>query len=100
MARTFMIHVALHWTDYRVDDIALWPFAIKHAAWLYIRLPNQITGISPLEMLTQEKATHEDLLQSHVWGCPTFVLVDPIAGWQEDSKVEQAFAPWAVFGIL
>ena len=74
MARTFMIHVALHWADYKVDDISLWPFAIKHAAWLYIRLPNQITGI-PLEMLTREKATHKDLLRSHVWGCPTFCSI-------------------------
>ena len=95
MARTFMIHVALHWADYKVDDISLWPFAIKHAAWLYIRLPNQITGISPLEMLTREKATHKDLLRSHVWGCPTFVL-DPrlqdgkkIPKWNRRSRVGQ-----------
>ena len=69
-----MIHVALHWADYSVNDIALWPFAIKHAAWLYILLPNQITGISQLKMLTREKAAHKDLLRCHVWGCPTFVL--------------------------
>ena len=48
MARASMIHVALHWTDSQVDDILLWPFAVKHAAWLYNRLPNQVTGITPL----------------------------------------------------
>jgi hypothetical protein len=76
MARTFMLHVSLHWTEYGVDNIALWGFAVKHAAWLYNRIPNRVTGISPLEMLTNVKADHRDLLRAHVWGCPAFVL-DP-----------------------
>ncbi len=76
MACTFMIHMALHWTDSQVDDISLWPFAVKHAAWMYNRLPNQVTVITPLEMLNFTKADHKDLLHTQVWGCPTFVL-DP-----------------------
>ena len=46
-------------------------------------------------MLTQEKATHKDLLRSHVWGCPTFVL-DPklqdgkkIPKWNRRSRLGQ-----------
>ena len=74
MARTFMLHVALHWSKYGVDDLSLWPFAVKHAAWLYNRLPNRVTGLTPFERLTGEKADHHDLLRAHVWGCPTFVL--------------------------
>ena len=74
MARTFMLHVALHWSNNQVDDISLWPFAVKHAVWLYNRMPNHVTGITPLERLTNTKADHKDLLRSHVWGCPTFVL--------------------------
>ena len=35
MARTFMLHVSLHWTDCGVDDLSLWPFPVKHAIWLY-----------------------------------------------------------------
>ncbi len=35
MARTFMVHASLHWTEHGVDDISLWPFAVKHAVWLY-----------------------------------------------------------------
>jgi transposase InsO family protein len=27
MARTFMVHSSLHWTDMGADDISLWPFA-------------------------------------------------------------------------
>ena len=69
-----MLHVALHWSESGVDDITLWPFAVKHAVWLYNRVPNRVTGISPLEMLTRTKADHRDLLRTHVWGCPTFVL--------------------------
>ena len=74
MARTFMLHVALHWSDNQVDDISLWPFVVKHAFWLYNRVPNHVTGITPLERLTNTKADHKDRLRIHVWGCPTVVL--------------------------
>ena len=46
MARTFLLHVSMHWTERGVDDIALWAFAVKHAVWLYNRLPNQVTGMT------------------------------------------------------
>ena len=74
MARTFMLHTALHWNEKGVDNLALWPFAVKHAVWLYNRVPNRITGLTPIELLTKTKADHRDLLRSHVWGCPTYVL--------------------------
>ena len=74
MARTFMLHVALHWNESGTDNLALWPFAVKHAVWLYNRVPNRITGLTPLELLTKTKADHRDLLRGHVSGCPTFVL--------------------------
>ena len=76
MARTFMVHVSLHWSEQGVDDLALWGFAVKHAAWLHNRIPSQTTGLTPLELLSKTKADHKDLLHSHVWGCPIFVL-DP-----------------------
>ena len=76
MARSFLLHVSLRWTERGVDNIALWGFAVKHAAWLYNRIPNRITGITPLEMLTNTKSDHRDLLRTHVWGCPCYVL-DP-----------------------
>ena len=76
MARTFMLHVSFHWTECDVDGIALWGFAVKHASWIYNCIPNQYTGISPMEMLTNVKADHCDLLCTHVWDCPTYVL-DP-----------------------
>ncbi len=42
MARTFLVHSSLHWTDMGADDISLWPFAVKHAVWIYNHVPNQV----------------------------------------------------------
>jgi hypothetical protein len=36
MARSFMVHTALHWADDGAADLNLWSFAIDYAAWLYI----------------------------------------------------------------
>ena len=95
MARTFLIHVSLHWSDRGVDDLALWSFAVKHAAWLYNRVPNRVSGLTPMELLTKTKANHKDLLRTHVWGCPVFVL-DPklqdgkkIPKWNRRSRLGQ-----------
>jgi len=74
MARTFLVHSSLHWTDIGADDIALWPFTVKHAVWIYNRIPNYESGLTPLELITKQKADHRDILRSHVWGCPAYVL--------------------------
>jgi len=55
MACSFMVHSSLHWTDRGSDDISLWPFAVKHAVWLYIRVPNRLSGHTPLELLTKSQ---------------------------------------------
>jgi transposase InsO family protein len=39
MARSFMIHAALHWGKDESDDISQWSFAVDHAYWLYNRIP-------------------------------------------------------------
>ena len=70
-----MVHAALHWPNDGADDIRLWAFAVSHAAWLYNRLPNKNLGwMSTLEIFTKTKSDHRDLLRTHVWGCPVFVL--------------------------
>ena len=75
MARSFMIHSALHWTTHNADDLSLWSFAVDHAAWLYNRIPQRHSGIAPLEFLTKEREFfHRDLSRTHVWGCPVYVL--------------------------
>ena len=76
MARTYMLHVALRWNEYDVDSPKLWPFAVQHATWVYNRVPNIKTGLTPLERISGIKADHRDLLRTHVWGSPCYVL-DP-----------------------
>ncbi len=49
---------------------------MKHAVWFYNCVPNRLSGLTPLELLTKSKADHRDLLRSHVWGCPA-VFLDP-----------------------
>ena len=84
MARTFMIHSSLNWTDKGVDDLTLWSFAVKHSVWVFNRVSNQKSGISPMEILTKTNSNHQDLRRSHVWGCPVFVLE---AKLQNDQKL-------------
>jgi len=69
-----MVHVSLHWSEHGVNGLSLWGFAIKHAAWIHNCLPNQTSGLSPLELLAKTKANHKDLLHSYVWVCPDIVL--------------------------
>ena len=86
MARTFMVHASLHWSDHGVDDISLWPFAVKHAVWLHNRVPNRESGLTPLELVTKQRADHLDLLRTHVWGCPAFVLEPKLQNGQKLPK--------------
>ena len=79
-----MIHSALHWTENGIGDLTLWSFAVKFAVWIYNRIPNWETCISPMEMLTKTKSNHRDLRRSHVWGCPVFVLEVKL---QDDQKL-------------
>ena len=84
MAQTFMVHASLHWTDKGSDDISLLSFAVKHSAWIYNRVPNVRSGLTPLELITREQSDYKDILRSHVWGCPVFVLE---AKLQNDQKL-------------
>ncbi len=84
MAHSFMVHASLHWTDQGSDDISLWPSAVKHAVWIYNRVPNRQSGLTLLELLTKSKADHCDILRAHVWGCLAIVLEPQI---QNDKKL-------------
>ncbi len=69
MTQTFMVNVFLHWSEYSVDNCELWGFAVKHTVWLLNHIPNHLSGLKPLQLLTKTKANHCDLLHTHVWGC-------------------------------
>ena len=92
-ARTMMVRAAIHWPSNGADNLRLWPFAMKQAEWLYNRLPNRKSGLTPLELFTKHQSDHRDLLRAHVWGCPVYVL-DPalqdgkkIPKWNKRSRL-------------
>ena len=74
MTRLFMVYTAVNWGEDGLDDITLWSFAMDHVTWLYNRIPQWFSSITPLKMVTQNKTDHCDLMQTHVWGCPVYVL--------------------------
>jgi len=74
MARTMLLHAAMHAPDLVTKE--LWPMAMDHAVWLCNRIPDEVTGLTPLELWTKSTCTptREILSHCHVWGCPVFVL--------------------------
>ena len=93
-ARSMMLHSALHWPDQA--DIKLWPFAMQHAAFIWNNLPDETSGLAPIEYLTGSRlASYDCLRQLHVWGCAVFVL-DPklqdgkkLPKWKPRSRLGQ-----------
>ena len=92
-ARAMMIHAMIHWPENVQLD--LWPFAINYAVYLWNRLPQSSSGLSPQELFFSVKSDHQELRMAKVWGCPAYVL-DPriqdgkkIPRWSPRSKMGQ-----------
>ena len=79
-----MIRCALRRGEHGSDNLSLWSFALDHVMWLYTKIPQRLSGVTPLEMATNCKADHTDLACTHVWGCPCYVL-DPVL--QNNNKI-------------
>jgi hypothetical protein len=89
-----MLHFAHHWpakTNFR-----FWPQAIDYALWVFNRLPNLTNGLSPNELWSSCGAPNEEFHQSHVFGCPVYVLD---ATLQDGHKLPK-WAPWAHLGVF
>ncbi len=86
MAWTFMVHVPLHWNKYGADNLALWGFALKHSVWLHNRIPDCLSGLTSLKLLNKTKANHPDLLCTHVWECPVYILDSKLQDRQKIPK--------------
>ena len=67
-----MLHAAIHWPD--TADPSLWPMAVKHAEYLYNRIPDPSTGLSPHDIFTRTRWPLKKLHDIHVFGCPAYVL--------------------------
>lgn len=77
IARTMMLHAAIHWPD--VADAALWPLAVRYAVFLFNRMPSLATGLSPHDLFTKIRWPQSNFQHCHVWGCPVYVLDHTIA---------------------
>ena len=47
---------------------------MKHAVHLHNHTPQCSDKFSPIEIWSQSKSTHSQLVNAHVWGCPTYIL--------------------------
>jgi hypothetical protein len=74
--RHMMVHASIHWPSNGSDNIRLWPLVVQHAVWLFNHIPNCVTGLTPIEVLTKTKSDHCNIQCAHIWGCLVFVL-DP-----------------------
>ena len=72
IARTMMMHAAIHWPD--VAQTTLWPMAVSHACFLWNHVPNPSTGLSPHDLFARTRWPQRRFHDLHVWGCPTYVL--------------------------
>jgi len=79
-------YLPLHWTECGSDSLSLWSFAVKHSVWIYNRVPNARSGLTPLELVAKDWSdySYREILRSHVWGCPVYVLE---AKLQNDQKL-------------
>lgn len=74
-ARAMLLHQMLHWPD--ESDHRLWPFAMKHAVYLWNHLPKKDSLLAPIELYTGTSMDHQNHFKRlHVWGAPVYVL-DP-----------------------
>ena len=74
-ARALLLHAALRWKDGPITS-SLWPFAVRHACYLFNHCPDS-TGTSPADRFLGTTVPRHQLLNLHCWGSPAYVL-DPV----------------------
>eukprot|EP00957_Ditylum_brightwellii_P113825 8678064-Ditylum_brightwellii.AAC.1 len=71
-ARTMLLHATIYWP--KVFDLMFWPFALQYAVGIWNCMPDINMKLSPMDIFSRTVLDHTDLLNSHVWGCPAYVL--------------------------
>ena len=90
----YMMHQLLHWPSCFQDD--LWPFVLDHTVNVWDHLPQPWSGLSPIELFTQTKWPHHNLISNaKVWGCPVYTL-DPML---QDGKWLPKWTPMSHLGM-
>ena len=69
---------------------------INYPVWVYNHLPRVNTGLYPNKMWSQYPTTHDNLRQTHVWGCPVYVLELEL----QDGKKIPKWQPRARLGMF
>ena len=69
--RTMLLHAMVYWS--KETKLELWPFAVDYVVFLWNRMPQEKSKVSPLELFYSIKSNHEDLQNARVWGCPVQV---------------------------
>ena len=77
IARTMMLHSAIHWPE--VADATIWPMAVQHAVYLHNHMPSMETGLAPVDIFTKSRWQQHKFHDLHVWGCPVYVLEKAMA---------------------
>jgi hypothetical protein len=73
ISHTMLLHASIHWPQ--VADPQLWPtMAVKYAVFLWNHMPNEHTGLSPLDVFTGTRWPIRKYHDLHVVGCPAYVL--------------------------
>ncbi len=93
-ARANMLHLATHWPQQA--NLSFWPQAIDYSTWVFNRLPNVDTGITPNEIWSSVRNSGHELARAHVFGCPVYVL-DPAL---QDGKKIPKWNPRARLGLF
>jgi hypothetical protein len=65
--RANMLHLATHWPQQA--NLKFWPQAIDYSTWVFNRLPNVDTGLTPNEIWSSVRNTGNELARAHIFGC-------------------------------
>jgi len=88
------MHQLLHWPS--AFDLALWPFAMEQAVFLWNNMPSEHNRLAPVELFTGTKLhSYDALSRARVWGAPTYVLSPKL----QDSHKLPKFQPRSHQGI-
>ena len=94
-ARANMLHLATHWPQQA--SARFWPQAVDYAIWVFNRMPNMESGISPNELWSSARGNAGiELSRTHVFGCPVYVLD---AALQDGQKIPK-WNPRARLGLF
>ena len=94
-ARANMLHLATHWPQQA--NASFWPQAVDYAIWVFNRMPNMNSGITPNELWSSARGNAGiELSRTHVFGCPVYVL-DPAL---QDGKKIPKWNPRARLGLF